>query len=223
MRWGRDLERELMFQSSPKPRKEIPTLAKFAPRFLDGYARANRHKPSGIAAKDTIQRIHLIPLLAKKRLDKISSEDIQRLKSHLEDRAQKTVNNVLSVLSMTLKIAMEWGIIDQLPCVIRQLRTSVSESDFHDFPEFERLIRAAGGADWRADGQLPMTFPSIAIWTKQTPRETRCSITVLLLPGQCRSCTPGLTVASFKLLPDGQLPVAATLSSRSPTKRTTAY
>jgi len=70
---------------------------------------------------------------------------------------------------------------------------------------------------------LAMTFPSIAIWTKHTPRETRCSITVLLLPGQCRSCTPGLTVASFKLLPDGQLPVAATLSSRSPTKRTTAY
>ena len=36
------------------PPKEVPTLREFAPRFLDGHARANRQKPSGIAAKEMI-------------------------------------------------------------------------------------------------------------------------------------------------------------------------
>ena len=49
-RWGQARERELLKPSvapSPLP-KEVPTLADFAGRFLDGYARANRQKPSGI-------------------------------------------------------------------------------------------------------------------------------------------------------------------------------
>ena len=49
--------------SSARParqrKREVPTLEEFAPRFLDGYARANRQKPSGIAAKETILRVHL--------------------------------------------------------------------------------------------------------------------------------------------------------------------
>ena len=39
----------------------------FAVRFLDGYARANRQKPSGIAAKETIVRVHLVPALRRTR------------------------------------------------------------------------------------------------------------------------------------------------------------
>ena len=42
-------------------RKEVPTLREFAPRFMDGHARANRQKPSGIAAKEMILRVHLLP------------------------------------------------------------------------------------------------------------------------------------------------------------------
>jgi hypothetical protein len=42
----------------PQPKdhqpREVPTLETFWPRFVDGYARANRQKPSGIAAKETI-------------------------------------------------------------------------------------------------------------------------------------------------------------------------
>ena len=35
---------------------------------MDGYARANRQKPSGIAAKETIGKVHLIPQLGSMRL-----------------------------------------------------------------------------------------------------------------------------------------------------------
>jgi Phage integrase, N-terminal SAM-like domain len=102
-RWGQDRERHVLQHGLPQPKKEVPTLEEFAPRFLDGYARANRHKPSGIAAKETILNVHLVPLLGTKRLDAITSEDIQRLKNHLRDRAPKTVNNVLTVLNMLLR------------------------------------------------------------------------------------------------------------------------
>src|SRR5262245_16532671 len=66
LRWAEGRER-LLFQRlmdpphTNIPRKDVPTLREFAPRFLDGHARANRQKPSGIAAKEMILRVHLLP------------------------------------------------------------------------------------------------------------------------------------------------------------------
>jgi hypothetical protein len=47
---------------------------------------------------------------------------VQRLKLALKDKAPKTVNNVLTVLSITLKKAVEWDVIERLPCTIRLLQ-----------------------------------------------------------------------------------------------------
>ncbi len=93
----------------PTTSKEVPTLEAFAPRFVDGHARANRHKPSGIATVESILKWHLIPTLGPKRLDAITDEQVQRLKLALSERAPKTVNNVLTVLSTLLKKAVDWG------------------------------------------------------------------------------------------------------------------
>jgi hypothetical protein len=81
----------------------VPTLNEFASRFLDGYARANRQKPSGIAAKETILNVHLLRLPGSKRLDAVGNEDVQRVKHNLRQRSPKTVNNVLTVLNVLLK------------------------------------------------------------------------------------------------------------------------
>jgi integrase len=150
LRWGRERERELLLRGPQIQRKEVPTLNEFAPRFLDGYATANRQKPSGIAAKETVLRIHLLPRLGAKRLDEITNEDVQLLKSKLRGKATKTVNNVLSVLKTLLGVALEWGVIDRVPCTVRLLRTTnPSEAVFHDFDEFERLVDAARRIDGR--------------------------------------------------------------------------
>ena len=123
-RWGQDRERHLLQHGPPQPKKEVPTLNGVRAEVPDGHARANRQKPSGIAAKEMILRVHLIPALGHKRLDAISNEDVQRLKtSPCRSKAPKTVNNMLTVLSVLLKQAVEWDVIDRLPCRIKVLRS----------------------------------------------------------------------------------------------------
>ena len=51
-----------------------------------------------------------------RHLDAIKSEDVQRLKAQLEIKSPKTVNNILAVLSILLKKAVEWDVIERMPC-----------------------------------------------------------------------------------------------------------
>lgn len=120
-RWAEDRERYLLQHGPPTTSKEVPTLEAFAPRFVDGHARANRHKPSGVASIESILKWHLVPMLGPRRLDAITNEQVQRLKLALSHRAPKTVNNVLTVLSTLLKKAIEWGELERLPCAIKLL------------------------------------------------------------------------------------------------------
>lgn len=137
-------------QHGPEPpKKEVPTLEQFAPRFLDGHAVANRQKPSGIAAKEMILRVHLMQALGHRKLDTIKSEDLQRLKRNLEAKSPKTVNNVLTVLSVLLKKAVEWEVIEQMPCSVKLLPVLKGSAAFHDFDEYERLVEAARVLDPR--------------------------------------------------------------------------
>lgn len=57
----------------------------FAPRFLDGYAKANRLRPSGVASTETSIRVRLLPQFGDTLLDAIGTEDVQRLKWSSQD------------------------------------------------------------------------------------------------------------------------------------------
>jgi len=127
----------------PQPTKEVPTLAEFADRFLDGHVRANRQKASGMVAKESIIRAHLVPLLGGRRLDAITTEHVQQIKNHLAARKPKTVNNTLTVLNTLLKKAVEWSVIDRMPCTIRLLAVPKPTMGFYDFDEYRRLVEAA--------------------------------------------------------------------------------
>ena len=65
-------------------------------------------------------------------LDAIKNEDVQRLKAQLEPKSPKTVNNVLTVLSVLLKKAVEWEVIDRMPCTVKLLRVEKGNAAFHD-------------------------------------------------------------------------------------------
>jgi hypothetical protein len=77
----------------------------------------------------------------------LNSLDQSRASS--KDRSPKTVNNVLTVLSVLLKKAVEWEVVDKLPCAVRLLSIPKSTAArFDDFEEFARVVEAA-----KQDGQ----------------------------------------------------------------------
>ena len=135
---------------APAPqRKEVPTLSAFVARYMEGHVVANRLKASSVAGKKSIFDNHLIPRLGGRRLDHISDEDIQRLKGALSDRSRKTVNNVLTVLSNVLRVAVKWKIIAQMPCAIDFYKVNTLVPEFYEFEDYKRLVEAAGKINTR--------------------------------------------------------------------------
>ena len=78
--------------------------------------------------------------MGQKQLDGITNEDVQKIKSHLHDKAPSTTNTVLTTLSVMLKAALDWDVIERMPCTIRLLHVPPSEAAFHDFEEYENLV-----------------------------------------------------------------------------------
>jgi integrase len=150
-RGAEEFERQLRTALlAPAPvQKEVPTLSDFVTRYMEGHAKANRLKASSIAGKASIFENHLIPRLGSRRLDQVSDEDIQRLKAALADRKPKTVNNVLTVLSNVLRVAVKWKIISTMPCSIEFYKVSNLVPEFYEFEDYERLVEAAGKIDTR--------------------------------------------------------------------------
>ena len=72
------------------------------------------------------------------------------MKRVLSGKAPKTVNNVLSVLNTLLKTAVEWNVLDHMPCAIRLLPVPKSSAVFHDFDDFECLITVVREMEWHA-------------------------------------------------------------------------
>lgn len=120
-----------------------PTLEEFAPRFLNEYAKANRQKPRAIESKECILRLHWVPRIGSRPLNLIRDEDIQRLKADLADYEPKTVNNILSTLSVLLKVAKKWRLLEHLPCSIEPLPMERPQMSFLEFSDYARLIAAA--------------------------------------------------------------------------------
>ncbi len=150
LRWGEQRQAALLAQGGPKVQGPAPTLAAFWPRFMEGYAKANQEKPSNIDTRERIWMKHLGPALGTLTLDRIGDEEIQQLKGRLSKKSPKTVNNVLTVLSKLLKVAVEWKVITAMPCRIRLLKTAKPVVEFYEDAELERLVEAADKVDRRA-------------------------------------------------------------------------
>lgn len=121
----------------------MPTVEEFAPRWIEGHARANRQKHSTVVSKESILRHHIIPHLGKKRLDAIGPEDVQRLKARLSHLSPKTVNNILSVLSGLLRTAVDWEVLPALPTRVDLVKSPKPSMRYYEEEEWERLVEAA--------------------------------------------------------------------------------
>jgi integrase len=150
--WAQAREAELLLHGKKHKDEQVkvPTLAEFAPRFMESFVRANRQKPSTIVSKQAILDGKLLPLLGKRPLDQISDEDVQRIKAELHARKPKTVNNVLTVLSKLLKVAVRWRAIAVMPLQIELLKLDDPEVSFYEFEDYARLVESAEKVDRRA-------------------------------------------------------------------------
>lgn len=161
-RWGEDRERQLIqhhtntdpdaegkIDNPDVSTKEVPTLAAFIPRYMEGHCKANRERPATLARKQSAIRVHLVPNLGHKRLDRITAEDIQNLKATLAGMAPVSANSTLKLLQNILNVATEWKVIKTVPVKIKKLRQPDKEVEFYDFDDYERLIEVAAGIDPR--------------------------------------------------------------------------
>ena len=122
LRWGQERERHLIRHGDERPstkaavqadataRKEVPTLAEFVPRLLKEYYEAERRAPGTVTVVEGRLRLHLVPHIGHRRLDEIGADDVTLIKSALRGKAVGTVNGVLTVLSVLLHKAVEWGV-----------------------------------------------------------------------------------------------------------------
>lgn len=164
-RWAQARERELLLSgTTPKvPKKKVvETLAKFWPRFVDDHCRANKQKPSGIESKEYHFRQYLEPVLGALPLNEITTERIAELKRYMTtqlgaapnrkskpSKAASTINGCLSSLSTCLKCAVEWRVIDAIPCRIGRLKKQEDSPRFYDFEAYEAYVEAARVMDQR--------------------------------------------------------------------------
>lgn len=117
--------RQSLYPTSP----QAPTLAEFAPRFLEwsaarakGGADGRTHQNRAIAL-----RLHILPSLGRSRLDKIDTEVLDRYASETSakpsltrpDRTLSagTVNLHLATISAMLRLAERWKILERAPVV----------------------------------------------------------------------------------------------------------
>ena len=113
---------ERVLRPPPPAVREVPRLRDFAKEFLASHVVIN-NKPSEQASKRGILDRWILPLLGDLRLDDIGRREIDKLQAAVlaprveggRPRSRKTANNVLAVLSRTLRYAVEVGELANKP------------------------------------------------------------------------------------------------------------
>jgi integrase len=157
--WADKRVAHLLTQGRPKKEEvvKVPTLREFAPRFLTGHFGAKNLKASQRHSIERILEVHLLPRFGDTRLSEISAEAVDTFAGELrrvrdakgaivEERAPKTINNILTVLKTIFRRALRWKVIKEMPVEIELARYTIGEPEFYDFDVFERLVTGAKGA-----------------------------------------------------------------------------
>ncbi|MEM9463540.1 MAG: tyrosine-type recombinase/integrase [Myxococcota bacterium] len=131
--------------------KQIPTFAAFEADFLAFCASPmasskGANRPSSIDEKKKNLRCHIIPAFGARRLDSITTRDVDAFGMELaKTRSRATVANIMGTLKRMLTVAKRWGVIDTLPAIqTNKGKPDQIECDqFFSFEETDRLLDAA--------------------------------------------------------------------------------
>lgn len=150
LRWGQDRERHLLRHGPEgdrdKVEREVPTIADFAPTYIERYAKAKRLKPSTIDEKETVLRRHIIPLVGEVGIDDVGEEHVGLIRARRVDLAPQTVNKIVGLLLHMHKTAARWKICPLRDIFHDRLKEKAPEIEFYEFEEYERLVTAADAA-----------------------------------------------------------------------------
>jgi len=121
------------------------TFEKFAWEWFNTYVKSN-NKFSEIRNKKMILINHLIPYFGKTEISKISSLQIEQFKSQKMQSglSNKSINNLIGVLSKSLRTADDWYDLGKLP-KMKRLRVAPHKYDFLTFDESKTLLSHADG------------------------------------------------------------------------------
>lgn len=150
-KWERQIRKALVdgtYRRGATAAVEVPTVAEFAERFIEWSEVHN--KPSSVYAKRCALKEHLLPAFGRIRLNALSPLAIESFKAEKRRAGlkAKTLRNQLAVLSKLLNLAVELGLVMQVPRV-RGIRVEEPDFEFLDFDEADRLVDAARH-EWRA-------------------------------------------------------------------------
>jgi integrase len=143
------IDRLLHPERAPKPRKEVPTFKQwFEGRFWHEWVVSRKNKPSEVESKRSIFRVHLADVFGELPLDEIDVATIARFRATLiqANKSDKTINNILAVLSKALKYAEQAQVIARAPAV-GLLKVERPEIVAWSLEEYARLLEAARRLD----------------------------------------------------------------------------
>lgn len=139
----------------PKLERPPLTFRDFSRDWQQTYVLAN-NRLSERLAKASILRKHLVPRFGSVRLDRLTTEHIERYKvlKLEEGLSAKTINNHLTVLAKCLRSASSWGDWHISMPQIQKLKTTSQRLDFLSYDESARLL---------ADDEEPMWCDMIGL------------------------------------------------------------
>ena len=123
----------------------------FATEFMTDHVNPG-NKPSELAAKNSILRLHLLPFFGNMLLKEIEGTSINRFTKRQVEKglSNKTVNNQLILLRTILGCALDADNIAKLP-KIRKLKVPEAKIEFLSEDEASRLLIQAGqDSEWLA-------------------------------------------------------------------------
>ena len=91
-----------------KAKRDAPTMAEYAKRYLAEHARTKK-KPLSVEADERNLRNHVLPALGRLKVDAVSRADVQRF-HHAMKATPGAANRCLALVSKMLNLAEKWGL-----------------------------------------------------------------------------------------------------------------
>ncbi|MGZ4954261.1 MAG: tyrosine-type recombinase/integrase [Methylobacter sp.] len=116
---------------------QIPTFEEFVSKHYLPHAYANKESAKTDESK---LRVHLLPLFKKRRLDQITTQELQRYHDQMKTKASPaTANRHLSLLHRMFKLAVHWGLITDNP--VTGIRKHQENNERHRYLSDEEIAR----------------------------------------------------------------------------------